>query len=133
MSAEKNISVVQALYAAFGRGDMATVMAGLTDDVEWVLPGPKEVIPFAGTHHGREAVAQFFLKMNETLEFEQLEPREFVAQGDKVVVLGHSRDRMKSTGRTIENEWAAVVTLRDGKVARYQIYEDTAALVSGLR
>lgn len=133
MSAEKNISVVQALYAAFGRGDMATVMVGLTDDVEWVLPGPKEVIPFAGTHHGREAVAQFFLKMNETLEFEQLEPREFVAQGDKVVVLGHSRDRMKSTGRTIENEWAAVVTLRDGKVARYQIYEDTAALVSGLR
>jgi ketosteroid isomerase-like protein len=133
MSAEKNISAVQALYAAFGRGDMATVMAGLSDDIEWVLPGPKEVIPFAGTHRGREAVAQFFLQMNETLEFEQLEPREFVAQGDKVVVLGHSRDRMKSTGRTIENEWAAVVTVRDGKVARYQIYEDTAAIVSGLR
>jgi ketosteroid isomerase-like protein len=132
MGAEENVSAVRALYAAFGRGDMAAVMAGLTDDVEWVLPGPKE-IPVAGTHRGRQGVAQFFLKLNETLEFEQLEPREFIAQGDKVVVLGHSRDRMKSTGRTIENEWAAVVTLRDGKVARYQVYEDTAAVVSGLR
>ena len=130
---QENISTVQALYAAFGRGDMPALMAGMTEDIEWILPGPKEIIPFAGLHRGPEAVMQFFVALNETLEFEQFEPREFLAQGDKVVVLGYSRDRIKSNNRRFENEWAAVVTLRTGKVARYQIYEDTAAVVAGLQ
>lgn len=69
----------------------------------------------------------------ETVQFESLEPYEFVAQGDKVVVLGRSRPRMQSTGRVVDNDWVAVITVREGKLARYKIYEDTAALVSALQ
>ena len=75
----------------------------LTDDVEWTLQGPS-VIPFAGTRHGHEGVAEFFSVLGETLEFEQFEPREFVAQGDTVVVVGIERSVSKATGRTIEHE-----------------------------
>jgi ketosteroid isomerase-like protein len=132
-SEEKNIAAVRALYAAFDRDDMATVMSGMTDDIEWILPGPPDLIPFAGSHRGREAVARFFVTLNETLEFEEFEAREFLAHGDKVVVLGRSRDRMKANGRVFDNEWATVVTMREGRVARYQIYEDTAAVASALR
>ena len=134
MSAEEenNLATVQSLYAAFGLGDIPTLIAALTDDVEWILPGPPDLIPFAGRHRGREGVARFFAALNETLEFEKLEAEDFLTKGDKVVVLGRSRTRMKSTARAVENEWAAAITLRDGKIARYQIYEDTAALASAL-
>jgi ketosteroid isomerase-like protein len=71
--------------------------------------------------------------LNQTLEFEKLEAHEFLARDDRVIVLGRSRDRMKSTGRSAENEWAAAITLREGKISRYQVYEDTAALASALR
>jgi ketosteroid isomerase-like protein len=130
---EKNLALVQSLYMAFARGDVQTLLAALTDDVEWILPGPPDVIPFAGVHRGPQAVLRYFVVLNETLEFEKLEAHEFLARDDKVIVLGRSRDRMKSTGRSAENEWAAAITLREGKVARYQIYEDTAALASALR
>jgi len=130
---ENNLATVQSLYAAFGLGDIPTLLAALTDDVEWILPGPPELIPFAGRHRGQEGVVQFFAALNETLEFEKLEAEDFFAKGDKVVVLGRSRTRMKSTARTVDNDWAAAITLRDGQVARYQIYEDTAALASALR
>ena len=132
MIEQENVQSVQSVYAAFGRGDIQAVLEALTDDVEWVLPGPPAVLPFAGGRSGREQVSQFFVVLAETLTFEQFEPREFIAQGDKVVVLGRSRDRMKATGRVVENEWAAVFTLRAGKIARYQVYEDTAAFVSAL-
>jgi uncharacterized protein len=119
---EQNLAIVQSLYAAFARGDAQTILAAVTNDVEWILPGPPDVIPFAGVHRGPQAVLQYFVVLNETLEFEKLEAQEFLARRDKVMVFGRSRDRMKSTGRSAENEWVAAVTLRGGKVARYQVY-----------
>ncbi len=126
-----NVDVVQRTYEAVGRGDVPAVLDLLTDDVEWTLQGPS-VIPFARTRHGHTAVSEFFSQVGETLEFQQFEPREFVAQGDTVVVLGYERSLNKHTGRTLEQEWAHVYTLRDGKIARGRFFEDTAAHVAGL-
>ena len=124
----ENVDVVQRTYEAVGRGDIPALLDLLTNDVEWTLQGPS-VIPFAGTRRGREEVAEFFSSVGETLEFEQFEPREFVGQGDTVVVLGFERNLIKPTGRTFEQEWAHVYTLRDGKIAKFRAFEDTAAYV----
>ena len=124
----QNVDVVQQGYEAFGRGDIPAVLELLTDDVEWTEQGPS-VIPFAGTFRGREGIAEFFTLLDETLEFEQFEPRKFVGQGDTVVVVGYERGLVKPTGRTFETEWAHVYTLRDGKIATGLFLEDTAAQV----
>ena len=129
MSERTNAEIVQQGYEAFGRGDIPALLDLLTDDVEWTLQGPS-VSPFAGTRYGREGVAEFFSVLDETLEFEQFEPREFVAQGDTVVVVGFERSVSKATGHTIEQEWAHVYTLRDGKIAKGRYFEDTAAQVA---
>ncbi len=123
-----NVDVVQETYEAVSRGDIPALLELLTDDVEWTLQGPS-VIPFAGTRRGREGVAEFFSLVGETLEFEQFEPREFVAQGETVVVLGFERSLVKPTGRMFEQEWAHVYALKDGKVAKFLALEDTAAHV----
>ena len=68
--------------------------------------------------------------IGETLKLEQFEPREFVDQGDTVFVLGYELSLVKPTGRTFENEWAHVFTLRDGKIAKFRAFEDTAAQVA---
>jgi ketosteroid isomerase-like protein len=127
----QNVDVVQQGYEAFGRGDITAVLELLTDAVEWTEQGPS-VIPFAGTFRGREGIAEFFTLLDETLEFEQFEPRKFVGQGDTVVVVGYERGLVKPTGRTFEHEWAHVYTLRDGKIATGLFLEDTAALVDAL-
>ena len=128
MSDQANVGVVQQGYEALGRGDIPALLDLMADDVEWTLQGPP-VIPWAGTRRGREGVAEFFSLLGETLEFEQFEPREFVAQGDTVVVLGYERSLVKPTGRTFGQEWAHVYTLRDGKIAKGRFIEDTAAQV----
>jgi ketosteroid isomerase-like protein len=121
-----NAEVVRETYEAVGRGDIPALLELLTDDVEWTFQGPY-VIPFSGTRRGREGVAELFSLVGENLKFERFEPREFVAQRDMVVVLGFERSLVKSTGRTLEQEWAHVYKLRDGKVSEFLALEDTAA------
>ena len=78
--------MVQQIYAAVGRGDISAILDALADDVNWLLPGPAD-IPVTGKFHGRKQVAQFSATVAETVEIEQFVPQEFIAQGDKVVVL----------------------------------------------
>src|SRR5919205_4193036 len=131
MNERTKVGVVQQGYEAFGRGDIPAVLDLLTEDVEWTMQGPS-VIPFAGTFRGREGIAEFFSLLDETLEFEQFEPRQFIGQGDTVVVLGYERDVVKKTGRGFEEDWAHVYTLRDGKIATGLFLEDTAAYIEAL-
>ena len=132
MSEQDNVRAVQAMFAAFGRGDIPAVLDALTDDVEWRLAGPTEVT-YAGTRRGRDQVAEFFKVLGQASEFEVFEPQEYIAQGDKVVVLGHERQRVRATGQVAENDWAMVFTLRDGKIAKFRNYEDTAAVAAAHR
>lgn len=129
MNQQSNLEVVQGTYQAFGRGDISAVLDLLTDDVEWTLQGPS-TIPFAGARHGRDGVAEFFTLVGQNLQFEVFEPYVFVDQDDTVVALGRERSKSTSTGRTVLQEWAHVYTLRDGKIATFQAFEDTAALAA---
>lgn len=126
MKEQENIRTVQEIYAAFGRGDIPALLGAVADDVEWSIAGP-EVVPHAGKRRGRQEVAAFFPVLAETEEFLQFEPREYIAQGDQVVVLGFLQSRVKATGKTYDNEWAMVWTVQNGKVTRFRTYEDTAA------
>ncbi len=127
MSAEENTRLAQTGYEAFGRGDMATIAGLMADDIEWVIPGDPAANPTAGTFVGKEAALGWFGSLAAALEFEKFEPREFIAQDDKVVSLVYAEALARETGRRFVNHEAHVWTFRDGKVARFQNYLDTAA------
>ena len=129
MNEQDNLRVVQEAYAAFGRGDIPAVLSTLANGVEWLTPGPIDTLPLAGRRRDSEEVAQFSATLAETLEMEQFEPQEFIAQGDKVVVLGHFRYLVKATGSAIESDWAHIFTLDNGRTVSFREYYDTAAAV----
>ncbi|MDQ6931775.1 MAG: nuclear transport factor 2 family protein [Candidatus Eremiobacteraeota bacterium] len=128
MSEQENLKVVQEAYDAFKRGDIPTVLSKMTDDVQWAIPGPPG-IAVAGQRHGAHQVAEFFKTLGEEQEPQEFAPREFIPKNDKVIVLGHFRWLVKRTGRILESDWVHVFTLRDGKVASFQEYSDSARLV----
>jgi ketosteroid isomerase-like protein len=69
----------------------------------------------------------FFTRLGANAQTLRFEPREFIADGDKVVVLGHATWQVKPTGRTFDTAWTHVFTLRNGKMARFEAFADTAA------
>jgi ketosteroid isomerase-like protein len=133
MNANTNLQAVQQIYDTFHQGDIDSILRALADDVEWHQPGPRDVLPWAGTRHGRAQVAQFFTAIGETLDLLQFEPREFLVQGDTVVVFGYEQALAEPTNRTFESEWVMVFTLCGGQVVRFRAYHDTAAMVIAFR
>lgn len=123
MTEQDALAVVQRMYAAFGRGDVDELLALLDDTVNWRLAGPA---PYAGHRRGHAGVRDFFEKLAASVEVEHFAPRQFLAQGDTVVVIGEERLRARATGRTLIQDWAHVFTLRDGKVVSVRLIEDTA-------
>jgi uncharacterized protein len=132
MSAQENTGLVQQAYGHFQSGDIPAVLDLLSEDVEWVI-AEIEGVPVGGTRRGREQVGEFFQTLSDVQEVRQFEPREFVAQGDKVVALGHYAWLVKSTGREWESDFAHVFAVRDGKAAKFQEYADTAAIADAFR
>jgi ketosteroid isomerase-like protein len=124
MGENENVALVRKGYEAFLRGDIDALMELFADDVEWELDR-NEAVPFTGLRRGKEEVAEFFRLVNEHQHALQFEPREFVAQGDKVVALGHYAWSVKPTDRTWESDFAEVFTIRDGKIAGFREFSDT--------
>jgi ketosteroid isomerase-like protein len=127
MSEEQNRRIVEGLFEAFGRGDVPSLLGLLSEDIDWRIQGPASV-PYFGQHNGHEGVSDFLTKLGTSVEMERFEPREFITDGDKVVVLGGERGRVRATGRLFDNDWAMVFTLREGKITSFRSYEDTGAV-----
>jgi uncharacterized protein len=126
MSRQESKQVVKDLYAAFGRGDITSVLELIAEDVVWRLPGT--VPDYSGTYEGQTSVVNFFEELNSTVEIEGFEPLDFVAEGDRVLVTGWSRGRVKSTGRMFDNHWVMAFNVRDGKIIKFEEYADTQVL-----
>jgi hypothetical protein len=126
MSEQRNLETVRSAYAAFTRGDVQGVLDLLTDDVEWELPGPSQ-IPYAGIFHGKNDVAEFFRILAQTEDVEQFQPQRFFSDGDMVIVTGRYAARVKNTGKNATTDWVHAFTFRNGKVARWREYFDTAS------
>ena len=126
MNIEENVQVVKDFFAAMGSGDKERLLALVAEDIEWIIPGKDW--PLAGTHRGLAGLAATLRKASEEVEMTYPKPPEFVAQGDRVMVVGVATGKIKATNRPFKDEWVFDITVRDGKVARIQEYIDTQVL-----
>ena len=126
MSTQENVQIVKDFFAAMGRGDKQRLLALTAEDIEWIIPG--EDWPLAGTHCGHAGLADVLQKASEKVETSFPEPPEFVAQGDRVLVVGVATGKIKATNKPFKDEWVFDITVRDGKVKNIREYIDTQAL-----
>jgi uncharacterized protein len=125
MSTDTNVRTVKDFFAAIGGGDKQGLLALVAEDIEWIIPG--EDWPLAGTHRGHAELADLLETASKTMET-STEPREFVAQGDRVLVVGFAKGKVKATNKTFEDDWIFAITVRDGKLTNIREYVDTQAL-----
>jgi ketosteroid isomerase-like protein len=125
MSIEKNVQTVKDFFAAMGRGDKQGLLALSAEDIEWIIPGKDW--PLAGTHRGHAGLTALLQMASETVET-STEPSEYVAQGDRVLVVGFAKGKIKATNKPFKDDWVFAITVRNGKVANIREYIDTQAL-----
>ncbi|MGD9589915.1 MAG: nuclear transport factor 2 family protein [Pyrinomonadaceae bacterium] len=126
MNETENTKLVQLAYEKFGSGDIDGLLELVSDEIRWTTPAV-EGASHTGPRRGKDDVAEFFKLLSESEDFERFEPLEFVAQDDKVVVLGESSARIKSTGRNFESSWVHIFHVRDGKISEFLEFFDNVA------
>jgi uncharacterized protein len=128
-----NVKFVESLYAAFKKGDIATIVGAFAPDATWEVTGRREDYPTLGIRKGRSGGEEFFRTVAETQEVLDFSPREFYPAGDKVFVLGHYAWRIRKTGRKVETNFIHIFTVKDGKVMNFLEFTDTAKFAEAFR
>lgn len=129
---QASLLLVQDAFAAFAARDVKAVLAMLTDDIEW--HGAKSMdIPYGGFRKGKAEVEKFFARIGQSIAYASFEASEYVAHNERVVVIGREKFLVKQTGKHVANEWAMFFNVRQGRISRFQVYEDTAAVMAGFR
>ena len=126
MNEQQNTALVNKLYDAFARGDIQTILDNLTDDVQWGMEGPP-IIAFAGRKNGRADVQGFFESLATTLHGMKFTREHSVAQGNLVATIGRFAGTVTATGKSFDSAVAHFFDIRDGRVARFADFGDTAA------
>jgi uncharacterized protein len=126
MSTKANVQIVKDFFAAMGSDNEQDLLALAAEDIEWIIPG--EGWPLAGTYRGHAELAAVLQKASEEIETTYPKPPEFVAQGDRVLVVGVATGKIKATNKPFKDNWVFDITVRNGKVTKIREYIDTQAL-----
>ncbi len=125
-------TIVRSFYDALGRGDVAAVLSLLDSQVEWT---EAERFPYyGGTWHGPQAVVDNLLvPLSKDWEGFSAKVDEVIAQGDRVVSLGTYSGTYRKSGRSLSARFAHVWSVRNDKLAKFNMHTDTAKVLEATR
>lgn len=130
MTHDQDVQTIQALYAAFGAGDIPGVLARTTTDASFGFEGASPAVPWHGPWRGHDGLTRFFTTIGGAVTFEAFEPLHFTAGAGAVAVRLHLRYRVHATGKVVDEHQVHWWTMRDGKVAALTHFEDTAQVLA---
>ncbi|MBL0123049.1 MAG: nuclear transport factor 2 family protein [Betaproteobacteria bacterium] len=123
--------IVTSFYAAIARGDVEAIFAVLHPNLDWT---EAEGIPNAsGTWRSRKEVVDKLLIRSEEDWVEFSATPLALSSDDRVVALGVYAGTAKSTGRSMQAEFAHLWSVRDGRLASFKMYADKLLIDRAMR
>jgi len=126
---EENVEVVRRLYSL--APDAAGVVRGDYDDVfvdyfdpDFELVPPSTYPDTESSYRGQEGVRRWFQQLEEIWDDWRTEGERFFDAGSQVVVFVRVSGTAKQSGAALAISAAHVLTLRDGRVTRTDVFLD---------
>lgn len=124
-----NVGLVRKFYSLFKAGDKQGYLSLCDDAIEW---NAMEGMPSGGRYVGKDAVfGGYFPKMLANFSEFHASAEKYIDAGDSIVVLGRYSGRSKA-GKEFQAPFAHVYAVRDGRIASFRQYTDTAVIQQAL-
>jgi len=124
-----NVGLLKSLYDAFGRGDIPAVLGAMSPGIKWYQAENNPYRPSGEAWVGPDAVLNnLFMKLGAEWDGFTVHTKSFHNAGNSVIVEGRYSGRYKATGKSMDTQFCHVWDVKDGKIARFQQYVDTAKL-----
>ena len=132
---QDSIDTAKLLYASARRQDTESVVNLFADNA--MIHGPTsstKILPWGGTYNGREGIKQFFRLLGEGLDIEQFDIIDFIAERDKVAVLGFIRGKARMTKKLFEKHFAHIIKVdrKYGKISEFRVFNDSGSLAQSM-
>ena len=133
MSSNADIETIKSAYVAFNRGDLDTILAALTDDIDWAADTSSDGAPWYGVRNGKTEVAAFFEDIGKAIEIDDFTPLTYAASGDgDVFAVVRWVWRSRHTGKLAKMQLHHWWRLTNGKIAYFRGAEDSASTLAAL-
>jgi ketosteroid isomerase-like protein len=126
----QNVDAIKSAYLSVGQNDFDGVL-DLVDPGVVVRDRPES--PDPRTYHGHRGVREALASSDESFEKFELNPEEFIGEGDYVVVVLTMRGTGRGSGITVEDRIAHQWKIRDGKAVALQVYSDPVDAIRDAR
>jgi ketosteroid isomerase-like protein len=93
------------------------------------LAGGRPEMAFTAPRNGKQELLAYLSELTADWEMVEHAMDDFIAEGDRVVVIGRVAWRNKATGRIAETPKVDVWRFRDGKAVEFAEYYDTARVI----
>ncbi len=119
-----NLTTIQAIYEAFGNGDLPGALAHMSEDIAWEPELPDYGLPWLQPGRGKAHVAAFFTALGTAMDFAGLEPLNWLEGGDQVAVVVRASASVR--GNPLPGYEVHLWTLgADGKATALSHFVDT--------
>jgi uncharacterized protein len=120
----QNLDIVKTMYEAFAKRDINSIISLLSADVIWEEPANPHN-PAAGRRVGIEGFLKWLNIGRATEEIIVLNPSKFLSDNDTFAVIGYTECLAKTTGKKYATDFVHVITIKEGKIAKFQEFFDT--------
>jgi ketosteroid isomerase-like protein len=110
-------------------GDLEDALARCTDDVEFIVNAPIDILPHLAHRQGKAEIREMWRTIRIRYSEQRCEVPILVAQGDKVAALIRVFFRKRTNERMVQFDIAAFYTFREGRIAQIREIIDTFDLV----
>lgn len=127
------LKVVQKYFKAFSGGVLEDILACLDEEVVWHVDG-SVAVPTIGLRKGKKQVTSWLSAFPNGFTPQQFAIDKLMADGEDVIAIGyfrhlaHLQNAQESERRFVGGGFTLHFKVRNGKITRYHIYEDSMAL-----
>lgn len=126
--------IVAQLFSKIADGTSPAEIAELfSEKVDFYVAGDVDHVSWIGKKNGKEGVAAFYSQIAELIESIQFNIEDTLIKENRAIVLGNLVSLVKKTNNVITTDFAFDIIVKDGKIIRYRMFEDSFAVSEAVK
>ncbi|MEV8506558.1 nuclear transport factor 2 family protein [Actinoplanes sp. NPDC051475] len=117
---------IAAFFDRFGAGDAEGMLAAFADRVDFDVPGA-QIVPWTGKRGTPAEIAGFVRSAMEDIRTQRFAIEKTIVDGADGIVLGELAHEVIATGKIFEGRFALRITVEQGRITRYTMFENSYA------
>lgn len=120
--------LVQQFFTHLTNRDLPRLLTLFDQEVDWYIPGNKDLVPWTGRRKSLDEVEQFFQQLWLGTQPLSAKVDHMLTDGNVCVITGEFSTRMLFTGKIVDSLFCIQITFIEGLIVRYRLLEDTFAV-----